>query len=1084
MKKLLIILVILCVVFAGGFYFFKKYNSEKRIHSEELFWRGRKALETNDDVNAFKLLSDARKQSPDNAEFNLWAGIAAKKLGKKEQAYSFFENSWAKGKKEPVVFLNMIATSSLPKKEKILAFEEMATEIADEKSRLELTALLKFQRGNTEEAAQLMEKLVSIHPEGIYGEFYAQILLRLKEPEKAVIMLERIRKEGKMNASCYIILSELYFAIDEMQKATELYTEAETRGMNTPEVTQHYGQNLFFYGNNFESRKVLTNIQLARMFSVNDISSAEIFLKELQKGSTLSEKFIAGTAESFQKLIKKQPDSFDRFTRKRFLEQACTELNKFCSRAEQNQKTPTDSAQRDLTAAQQDFLHTAQTLVQEFPDSLKLPDYNYTTHQARIILMMLDSATEDSPGIENLLKLADGSSRWLEGERYFGKYLLATLSAKPDLVKQAEYFDIATELLSNNMAIQLSLADNLANQGKFQDSLVLFDRLTTTSIILARSPIVQFMRSRILINSGEQLKGERILISLLRRGYITRQLLTELGQVALNLQDEQATDMVLQTVKSHTAKHPEMYLLTASIYSQKGEPAKAEEELSRLLTATDNPELKAQALLEKARLQSRNGDNEKALNTLTAIKQTSPEIEILKARILNALGKNTEAMAIFSQLKEIPTTARSLYAAILAGTGYLNKAEVQLEEILTEDPGNPEALLNLALLFNAKGENNKALNAAQQVVDRNPDNIRANTLLAQLLLTTGNPRDAANLAIKVLSLSPANPVALRLLPGAYLTSGEYIKAINAANKGLQILSNDDFILLQKATALIELAKTLNSLTPDSGDKQTTNTEKSAEEMLEEEVTALTSDIVFTGAISTLNSSTELKENTTVSDFLAGRDRNDLLQEATTILNSISTQETATVLLLEAELLQNRTEEVIKALKNKKLKVNELFSLGVIADSLKLWPVSATAYREAFNLQPTNPVVLNNYANAIILAAEPVDAETRQLLLTAARDLPQLFAGDSKAVNTAAMVFNHFKEWSDTLNLARSYPLLFKQDSELNQLLKQAREEQRLQPAIQKENHPEPPELPKGPKAANSGKEQNATGNTTAATDSP
>ena len=1044
MKKILLVLVIICIASAGGYYLFRKHSSDKRIHIEEVFWRGRKALESNDDVNAFKLLSTAQQQAPDNPEFNLWAGIAAKKLGKNEQAYSFFENSWNKGKKEPVVFLNMIATSALPKREKILAFEEMATEIADEKSRLELTALLKFQRENLEEAAKLMQKLVSIYPEGVYGEFYAQILLRLKEPEAAVIMLERIRKEGKMNAACYIILSELYFAIDETQKAAELYAEAETRGMNTTEVIQHYGESLFYYGNNSESRSVLEKIQLPRMFEISDISSAAIFLQELRKETPLSKQLLTGAAQSFKDLIKNDSGELNRFTRQRFLEQACTMLNNFCLQTKEIHTQPAIPAE-DIPAYRQKFLQTAQTLVAGFPDSLKLPENNRTTHRARIILMMLDSAEGDSDGIKNLLQLADGSSRWLEGERYFGKYLEETLAPTPDPVRQTEYFDIAAELLNDNITIQLNLADNLANQGKFQDSLVLFDRLTSNRIILARSPLVQFMRSKVLINSGEKLEGERILINLLRRGFITEQLLVNLGEVALDLQDTQATNMVLQTIKSHTTNHPQLRLLAANIYSLKREPKKTEEELSKLLDTTTDQNLREQAIMAKARLQSRNNMNEEALQTLSVIQTNSTQKEILKAEILNKLGKNIEAQAIFAKLQEIPPTARSLYAAILAGNGELQKAQQQLEEILKEDPQNSEALLNLALLFNGQGKNKEALNAIEQVVDNNPDDIRANTLLAQLLLTTGRARDAANLALKVLSLSPTNPVALQLLTAAYVTSGEYPKAIKAADKALQILKDNEFILLQKATALTELSKVVDQISPDLADKKAPISEKTEKEELADEVTALTSDIVFSGALSTLSNNAVQSEdntNTAMRDFLDGRDSKKLREEAITILKTIKNQDAATVLLLEAELLQGRIPQVRQTLQSGLLKVNELFTLGVIADRMKLWNISATAYAEAFRLQPTNPVILNNYASAVVLAELPVDTETRELLLKAAADLPQLFAGDIKAVNTAAMVFNYFHKWPETINLARSYPALFKQDPDLSQLLDKARKEQK------------------------------------------
>ncbi len=1039
MKKIILILVALILIGAGGLFFYKQQSQSRRIHSEELFWHGRKALKDNDDVNALKFLTEALAQNPENSEFNLWAGIAAKKLGKNELAYTYIDKAWETGKKEPLVFLNLIATSPLPKKEKMAKFESMANQLTDEQARLELSALLKYQREQLPEAAKLLKELVDKHPQGIYAEFYARILLRLKQPEEALQILEKINRAGTMNSSCYIILSELYFALDDMSKAQYLFTQAQQQGMDTAEVTERYGQNLYFYGKNRESKEILRTIEFPRLFALTDISSAEILAKVLNSSdSELTRNLLKNTTSQFRELLKKSSAGFDRFNRQRFLEEITAALNKFCSNYNNAENSP-DAA----LATPEEFLKKAEQLVKEFPDCLKLPDYNQTAHQSRIILLLIAASEQNDSAIDQLQQLAAGPKRWLEGERYFGKYLLAAIK-QPDLdPARNKDFTIATELLRDNPVIELTAADNLTREGKYQEALVIFDKLSADSIILARSPMVQFMRSKALLASGEPQRSEGIMINLLKRGYITRDLLLNLGRLALQLKDKTTTSLVVNTLEKHTSNNPELYLLLSDIRLQQGDIRGAEEELQRLLTSSATDTLKNQALLRRSYLELRADNPEKALMTLDNIKTESTAKAVLKARILSTMNKNPEALKILQSLKTIPTQDRTLYATVLAGSGKLQEAREELEPILNDNPNNVEVGINLALILNGMGKNQEALKTVERIIDRNPDNIRANTIMSQLLLANGKARDAANLAIKVLSLDPQNITAMEILTSSYITGREFIKAAQASEKALKILRNDPFITMQRAIALIELSKQLDRdtvLEKELKQEEKITEAASAEEAedLDQEVMNLTSDIVFSRAMSELNNSAETKQDTSLSDFADGRKADDLRQEAIELLDTIAGQEAATVLKLEAELLMHQDTKVKAELESGKLKPNELFSFGILADRMQRWDISATAYLEAFKKQPKNPIILNNFANATVNSGQQVTEEIKELLLQAAQDLPQVLNGDSKAVNTAAMVFNFFGKWENTLELQKSYPEAFRNNTGLSEMLTTAR----------------------------------------------
>ncbi len=1036
MKKIILILAALIIVGAGGIFFYKEQSQNQRIHNEELFWRGRKALKDNDDVNALKLLTEACEQNPENSEFNLWTGIAAKKLGKNELAYTYFNKAWDTGKKEPLVFLNMIATSSLPKKEKMIQFENMAGQLTDEQAKLELTALLKYQREQLPEAAKLLKELVYKYPQGIYAEFYAQTLLRLKQPEEALKILEKINKAGTMNAACYIILSELYFALDDMTKAQNLFRQAQQQGLDTTEVTERYGQNLYFYGKNSDSKDILNSIELPEMFAITDISSAEIMAKDLSNNhSSITSELLKYTSLQFKELIKKNNSGFDRFSRQRFLEEITTAINKFCSSYHNN-----ENSSPEKPATPQSFIKNAELLIAEFPDSLKLPDYNRTTHQARIILLLIAASERSTTDINRLQELAAGSKRWLEGERYFGKYLLSSIK-QPDIDStKNKDFMIASELLRNNPVVELTSADNLTRSGDYQEALVIFDRLSSDSIILARSPMVQFMRSKALLASGEPQRSESIMINLLKRGYITRDLLLSLGRLALQLNDRSTTTLVVNTLEKHAPRNPELYLLLSDLRLQQGDSRGAEEELQRLLVSPAADILKNQALLRRSYIELRSNQPEKALKSLESVKNDSTDKTVLKARILSAMSKNKEALQLLEKLKTIPPQDRTLYAKVLAGSGKLQQAQAELEAILKDNPDNADVGINLALILNGMGKNKEALKTVEQIVDRNPDNIRATTIMAQLLLANGKARDAANLAIKVLSLDPRNIMAMEVLTSSYVTGREFIKAAQASEKALQIVRNDPFITMQRAIALIELSKQLDRdkiLEKEFKKAEQPESSKRADK-LDEEVVNLTSDIVFSRAMSELNSSAEEQKDTSLADFAADRNADDLRREAMKLLNTIQDQDAATVLKLEAELLMHQDNKVTEELQNGKLKINELFSFGILADKMQRWDISAVAYLEAFKKQPKNSIILNNYANAAVKSGQKVDGKIKKLLLQAAQNLPQVLNGDSKAVNTAAMVFNFFGDWENTVKLQQSYPDAFRNNTGLSEMLTTAR----------------------------------------------
>ena len=147
--------------------------------------------------------------------------------------------------------------------------------------------------------------------------------------------------------------------------------------------------------------------------------------------------------------------------------------------------------------------------------------------------------------------------------------------------------------------------------------------------------------------------------------------------------------------------------------------------------------------------------------------------------------------------------ARARLGAIDERAGNFAKATEAYQSILTADPGNVGALVNLARLYSAHGNDaHKAIEFAKSAYKIAPDDPAVSPILGRLAFQTGNYKWAASLLQQALSQQPQNPEVLFDFALASYSVGQVSDAASNAKSALQVGSG--FSRADAATRFLDM----------------------------------------------------------------------------------------------------------------------------------------------------------------------------------------------------------------------------------------------------------------------------------------
>lgn len=204
-------------------------------------------------------------------------------------------------------------------------------------------------------------------------------------------------------------------------------------------------------------------------------------------------------------------------------------------------------------------------------------------------------------------------------------------------------------------------------------------------------------------------------------------------------------------------------LLLAQAQLQDGKPKDVLATLAPLLAANP-PSTQAVILAGRARIAA--GDAAEGIDLLRQNAAANPDDAALQFELATsyiAAGQQDKALAVLGALKSTGNDARRrewLTVLAQAGKGDLKAADAVLGKLLAANPKNAE-LLNLAgAYYRNTNRRTEAVRTYEQALAADPKSVGALIALAQLSVASGDDRAAHNYLNRVLAIDPVNGTAL------------------------------------------------------------------------------------------------------------------------------------------------------------------------------------------------------------------------------------------------------------------------------------------------------------------------------------
>jgi len=249
--------------------------------------------------------------------------------------------------------------------------------------------------------------------------------------------------------------------------------------------------------------------------------------------------------------------------------------------------------------------------------------------------------------------------------------------------------------------------------------------------------------------------------------------------------NEAAIQPLVDTMVAKFPDNPQMYLMLADLYQQKGDLELAEHSLLKLIKIK-NESVPFRLILADFYKNHQLADKaETFLHTSLADFPDDVQLQVALAELNFDLQKFDQAKSIMEAvLADNPANG----GAILIKARFLikdgkNKEALELIAPLTSDyPKWPDPYFYTALTQLRLGKAELAQKAIETALKINGNNDRYHALAAQIQLTQGNSTEAGKEATLALRINQQNSIAVRILAKALLQAKKYDKAIDFIGK--------------------------------------------------------------------------------------------------------------------------------------------------------------------------------------------------------------------------------------------------------------------------------------------------------------
>ncbi|WP_088330612.1 XrtA/PEP-CTERM system TPR-repeat protein PrsT [Lacimicrobium sp. SS2-24] len=244
------------------------------------------------------------------------------------------------------------------------------------------------------------------------------------------------------------------------------------------------------------------------------------------------------------------------------------------------------------------------------------------------------------------------------------------------------------------------------------------------------------------------------------------------------------------------------------IYVQQQQFEQAEKELNRAMEY-GYPETEVIPLLSRA-YQKTGADValSKLKNQYAGLSEDeAAEVGFYKLESLVRLERTADARSLIEQIKTYDT--QSPYKSLALTYSYLldeepERAMLQLQEVIANHPGQPDALALKGRLHMSQGERDAAIETYQQYYETNPDDHQISFLLARLLTDAGRTEEAEPILDKLLAISDTNPLLNQLKGLSRANEGDHKAALQYTEKALMNKGTDPGLRLAAGYSAFQL----------------------------------------------------------------------------------------------------------------------------------------------------------------------------------------------------------------------------------------------------------------------------------------
>jgi len=140
----------------------------------------------------------------------------------------------------------------------------------------------------------------------------------------------------------------------------------------------------------------------------------------------------------------------------------------------------------------------------------------------------------------------------------------------------------------------------------------------------------------------------------------------------------------------------------------------------------------------------------------------------------------------------------------LIAAGRMDEARIYLEELLHQDPDNPDLLYNLGLCYVDLGQLDKGIELLGRCLELSPRHSHACVALGIAYQKKGDLAQAREATSRALAIDPENPVALKNLGAILGREGDSLKALYYLRQSYQVDPQDPQTVYGLAFAYMEM----------------------------------------------------------------------------------------------------------------------------------------------------------------------------------------------------------------------------------------------------------------------------------------